>query len=105
MTDKIVVFSSCDSAATADALARGLVEARLAACVNIVPGARSVYRWNGKVEESKEWLLIIKSSRALARELIEELKRLHTYQVPEAVAIPIVDGSDAYLEWLDRELR
>jgi len=104
MTDKIVVLSACDSEEQARKLARHLVELRLAACVNILPGARSVYRWKDQVEDAEEWLLVIKSRRELFNALREALVKMHTYEVPEVIALPIVDGSDAYLGWLDREL-
>ena len=104
MTDKIVVFSACASADEAARIARGLVEKRLAACVNVLPGVRSIYRWKGVVEDESEVLLVIKSSRALFNQLRIELERMHSYEVPEAIAIPIVEGSEPYLAWMDREL-
>jgi len=104
MTDKIVVLSTCSTAKEAERIARELVEKRLAACVNIVPGLRSVYRWKGAIQEDAEVLLVIKSSRALFNELRVEIEKLHSYEVPEVIATPIVDGSDGYLEWLHREL-
>lgn len=104
MTDKIVVFSTCDSEEQAGRIARELVEQKLAACVNIVPGARSVYRWKGQMEDSAEWLLIIKSRRDLMDKLRSAISKIHTYEVPELLAVPVVDGSESYLAWLDREL-
>ena len=104
MTDKILVLSTCDSEDHAKALARQLVEQRLAACVNILPGIHSVYRWKDQVEEASEWLLVIKSRRDLFASLRDVLIKTHTYEVPEVVAVPIVDGSEAYLAWLDREV-
>jgi periplasmic divalent cation tolerance protein len=104
MTDKIVVLSACGSEDQAVQVARGLVEKRLAACVNIIAGARSIYRWKGSIEDSPEWLLVIKSRRGLFPALREEIARLHTYEVPEAIAVPVVEGSGSYLAWLDREL-
>jgi periplasmic divalent cation tolerance protein len=104
MTDKIVVLSACDSEAQATSLARHLVELRLAACVNIVPGARSFYRWKGKIEDTAEWLLVIKSRRDLFSALRAEIAKLHSYEVPELLALPVVEGSESYLAWLDREL-
>jgi periplasmic divalent cation tolerance protein len=104
MTDKIVVLTTCDSEKLAEQLARHLVEHRLAACVNILPKARSIYRWQEKIEEAGEWVLLIKSRRDLFAALRAEIQKLHTYDVPEVIAIPIVDGSEAYLGWLDGQL-
>jgi len=104
VTDKIVVLSTCDSEESAERLARHLVEQRLAACVNILPGARSIYRWKDKTEQADEFLLVIKSRRDLFTALRAEIEKIHTYEVPEVVALPVVDGAEAYLGWLDREL-
>jgi len=104
MTDKIIVLSTCASAEEAQRVARGLVEKRLAACVNVVPGIRSVYHWKEGIEEQEEVLLLIKTSRELLEELRDEIERLHSYEVPEVIALIIVDGSDRYLAWMNREL-
>jgi periplasmic divalent cation tolerance protein len=104
MTDKIIVLTTCDSGEEARNIARSLVEKRLAACVNLMPGMTSVYRWKGDLEEAAEYLLIIKSRRDLFERLRTELENMHSYEVPEAIALAIVDGSSAYLEWMDREL-
>jgi|SRR5579872_7602229 len=104
MTDKIVVFTTCESGEEAARLARELVDLRLAACVNILPGVRSVYRWKGTVEESAETLLVIKSSRALFDRLRAAIEKLHSYDVPEVIALPIVEGARNYMEWLGVEL-
>ena len=104
MTDKIVVFSTCGSEQEARKVARGLVEKRLAACVNVTPGIRSIYHWQGAIEEDSEHLLVIKSRRDLFGRLRAEIERLHSYDVPEVVALPVVDGSEAYLGWMDQEL-
>ena len=105
MTDKIVVLSTCGSEAEAERLARLLIDQRLAACVSIVPRVRSFYRWNGAVESAEEWLLLIKSSRPLFEKLRAALQQAHSYEVPELLALPVVDGAAAYLEWLDSSLR
>ena len=105
MTDKIVVFSACSTLEEARRIARKLIEGRLAACVNVMPGVRSFYRWKGMIEESEECLLVIKSSRDLLDRLRLELEKAHTYEIPEVVAIPIVAGSPNYLNWLDHELK
>ena len=104
MTDKIVVLTTCDSADHAEKLARHLVDQRVAACVNVLPKARSIYRWNEKVEEASEWMLLIKSRRDLFAALRSEIQKLHTYEVPELIALPVVDGSEAYLTWFDAQL-
>jgi periplasmic divalent cation tolerance protein len=104
MTDKIVVLTNCGSAEEAARIARALVEKKLAACVNVMPAGRSIYRWKGVIEDQQESLLVIKSSRGLFHDLRVEIEKLHSYEVPEVIAVPIVDGSEGYLEWLDREL-
>jgi periplasmic divalent cation tolerance protein len=104
VTDKIVVLTTCESEEQAQGLARHLIEQRLAACVNILPGARSVYRWKDKIEDAAEFVLIIKSRREIFVKLREAIAHLHSYEIPEVIALPVVDGSDAYLNWLDREV-
>ena len=105
MTDKLVVLVTCGSAAEARRIARALVEARLAACVNVVKApVRSVYRWKGKVESATERLLVIKTSRGRFDALRKEVERLHRYDVPEIIALPIAGGSSAYLKWLSEGL-
>ena len=104
MTDKIVVLTTCDSEKQARKMARHLVERRVAACVNILPKARSIYRWKDKIEDSAEWMLVIKSRRDLLAAMRVEIEKLHTYEVPEIVALQVVDGSEAYLGWLDGQL-
>ena len=104
MTDKIVVLSTCNSEEEARKIAHELVEKRLAACVQVTPGIRSVYQWQGKVEEANEFLLVIKSRRDLFSRLRDELLGMHSYEIPEVVALSVVDGSADYLKWLNREL-
>ena len=104
MTDKIVVFSTCGSREEAEKLARHLLEARLAACVNVIMQIQSFYWWQGKIEDSQEWLLVIKTARDLFDKVRAVLETAHSYELPEVLALPIVDGSPNYLAWLDREL-
>ncbi|MBI2688721.1 MAG: divalent-cation tolerance protein CutA [Acidobacteria bacterium] len=104
MTDKVIVFATCPSREEAKRIARGLVEERLAACVNVVDGILSIYQWQGSVHEGDEVMLVAKSRRDLLSRLLERLASMHSYEVPEAIAIQVVDGWPAYLEWLDREL-
>ena len=105
MTDKIVVLSMCESEEEAERIARHMVDKRLAACVNIVGGIRSVYRWKGAVEVAPELLLVIKTSRELLPEVRSALDRVHSYELPECIALPIVDGSERYLDWMDQGLK
>ena len=104
MTDKIVVLSTCGSPGEASALARELVRSRLAACVNVVPQVQSYYWWKGEIAESGEWLLVIKSSRDRFDRLRAVLEKAHSYELPEVLALPVVDGSPNYLGWLTKEL-
>jgi periplasmic divalent cation tolerance protein len=105
MTDKIVVFSTCGSREEAERLARRLLEARLAACVNVIMQIRSFYWWRGKIEDSGEWLLVIKTSRALFERVRSVLESAHSYELPEVLALPIIQGSPNYLAWLEGELK
>lgn len=101
MTDKVVAYSTCSSAEEARRIALHLVERRLAACVNVVPGIHSIYRWKGAVEEASEWMLLIKTRRGLMQSLAAELRRVHSYEVPELIAVNVVDGLEPYLAWID----
>jgi periplasmic divalent cation tolerance protein len=105
MTDKIVILSTCAAEDEAERIARLLVEERLAACVNVLPRVRSFYRWKGAVEAGEEFLLVIKSSRDLFDRLRGVLEQAHSYEVPESIALPIVDGAENYLNWLGANLR
>ena len=105
MTDKCLVLVTCASAAEAKRIARAVVETRLAACVNILPGAvTSIYRWKGKVESTREWLLLIKTSQKRLPKLQTAVERLHSYDVPEFIALQITAGSRAYLDWMEKSL-
>jgi periplasmic divalent cation tolerance protein len=101
MTEKLVVLVTCRSAKEAERIARRLVQARLAACGNIVRSpVRSIYRWKEKIESAREVLLVIKTSRRRFPELQAAIKNLHSYEVPEIIALPIAAGSQGYLSWL-----
>jgi periplasmic divalent cation tolerance protein len=102
MNRYLQVFTTIDDAQAAERIARALVEARLAACVQIAGPIASVYRWKGKVEQAREWLCIIKSREALYRKIEAEIKRLHPYDVPEIIAIPICKASGDYICWLEQ---
>jgi periplasmic divalent cation tolerance protein len=96
-----VVLVTCASIAEARKIGRAVVEKKLAACANIVAGVESIYRWKGKVEGAREVLVIMKTSETHLRELEREVKRLHSYDVPEFIALPILAGSKEYLRWID----
>jgi periplasmic divalent cation tolerance protein len=104
MSDAFLIFCSCGSPEEAEKLASVLVDERLAACVNIVHGIHSVYRWNDKIETATEFLLIIKSAADRLAEIQSRLETLHSYDTPEVIAIPIVAGSPKYLAWLRRQI-
>jgi periplasmic divalent cation tolerance protein len=100
-----VVLVTCATLEEARKIARGVVEKRLAACVNIVTHAvESFYRWEGKLENSSEYLLIMKTSEGRLAELQKEVMELHSYDTPEFVVLPIVAGSEEYLGWLGESL-
>ncbi len=105
MTDAIVIFTTCVSEEEALRIARALVEEALAACVNIVSPVRSIYRWQGKVCDEKEWLLIIKTGRERFEELERKIISLHSASTPEIICLPILEGSLAYLEWVEEMTR
>ena len=105
MTDKIVILVTVGNSKDAALLAKSLVEKRLAACVNLLPGITSWYWWEGKVTEDQEVLLMMKTSRDRFPELEKEVLRMHSYAVPEVVALQIVEGSKNYLNWIEGSLK
>ena len=96
----IVVLVTCGSEEEALKIANALVEEHLAACVNLVSPIRSIYRWEGKIWDEKEWLLIIKTQKKRFQELEKKVKSLHSYSIPEIIGLPIVEGSSSYLNWI-----
>lgn len=100
MTEALVLLSTAPNEGEALRLARALVEEGLAACVNLVPGVRSIYRWEGQTCDEAEVLLVVKTSAARREALTQRLLELHPYECPEALALPVVAGSEAYLAWL-----
>ena len=105
MTDAVVVLSALGAPRDAERIARALVEERLAACVNVVPGVVSVYRWKGTVEQEAELILVIKTMAQQIDALKKRLLELHPYELPEVVVIPIAGGHKAYLDWLEEQVR
>ena len=100
MPAAVVVLSTFPDEARAADIARALVEARLAACVNLVAGARSIYRWQGATEEAREVLAVIKTTSERLEALRARLIELHPYELPEVIAVPVVGGHAAYLDWI-----
>src|SRR5436190_17744645 len=100
MTEIVVALTTVPADFDAPALARAIIDARVAACVNILPAVRSVYRWQGAVEEALEQQLVIKTTRESVDALWKALKERHPYEVPEFIVLPVVDGNPAYLEWV-----
>ena len=100
MTDKRLVLSTAGSEAEARKIAQYLVEQQLAACVNIVPHIESIYRWQGKVESAREWLLVIKTVIDRFAAVRDAIRELHSYDLPECIALAIDDGSAEYLKWM-----
>ena len=105
MTDKIVVLVTASSLRESKKIAKHVVDARLAACVNITAPAQSIYRWQGRVTEDKEFLLVIKSSRELFEEIKAAVSKLHSYRTPEIICLPIIDGSQEYLQWISDSVK
>ncbi len=104
MTDAIMVLCTCSTEQEAIRIADALVETRLAACVNVLPTVQSIYHWQGKVETADEALLLIKTTQERFPAICERIVDLHSYEVPEIVALPIVEGSKKYLAWLREQV-
>jgi periplasmic divalent cation tolerance protein len=100
----IVVFITTRDAEEAQKIAKALLKRRQAACVNIVPEVDSHFWWQDKLEAAKESLLIVKTRESLLPDIIKSVKKIHSYDVPEIIALPIVGGSEEYLDWIDREV-
>jgi periplasmic divalent cation tolerance protein len=101
MVDKMIVFVTCESREQAETIARSVVSEKLAACVNVLPGIRSCYVWEGKLTWSEEILLMIKTTRARFDQLQDRVKSLHSYSVPEIVAVTIDAAFERYADWIE----
>lgn len=104
MTDKTIVFVTCESKDQAEQIAESVVKNKLAACVNVMPGVRSCYVWEGKLTWSDEVLLLIKTTRGRFDQLQDRIKAMHSYSVPEIVGVPIEDAFDKYIVWIDESV-
>ncbi len=100
-TDRIIVLITTGGEEEAHKIAESLVNEKKAVCVNIVPGVDSLFRWEGKIDSARESLLLVKTKASLLPEIISLVKEIHSYEVPEIIALPIIGGSEDYLKWLD----
>ena len=105
MKSYIQISTTTETKEQAQTIAQHLVDTKLAACVQITGPTTSIYRWKGKVESTQEWLCLIKTSEELFEKVETAIKKLHSYETPEIIAVPIVKGTKEYLSWLDDELR
>ena len=105
MTEFLQVMTTTDSRPRAEVIARALVESRLAACVQIVGPVTSLFHWQGKVDQAEEWLCIAKTRAELYPQIEVKIRSLHTYQVPEILAVPVAAGHEPYLQWMRGELQ
>jgi periplasmic divalent cation tolerance protein len=99
--DRIIVLITAGSEEEVNRIAESLVKEKKAACVNIVPRVDSLFWWKGKIDSARESLLVVKTKASLFPEIVELVKRTHSYEVPEIIALPIIAGSEDYLKWLD----
>ena len=102
--ESVVVLITAGSREEAEQVASALLEPRLAACVNLLPGVTSLFWWEGKIDRAEEVLLLVKTRRSLMPALLEQVRAVHSYDVFEAVALPIVAGSPEYLQWVDEAI-
>ncbi len=105
MTDFQIILCTCADREQAERIAQRLVELHLAACVNILPGVHSIYRWQGSVESAAEVLMLIKTSAAHSNEVQSTIASLHSYEIPEFLVLSVTSGSEAYLAWLNASLQ
>jgi len=102
-TEYIIVFITAANEEVAAGIGHTIIGERLAACVNIIRSVRSIYRWQGRIEDEQEVLMIVKTKKSLFERLQERVKELHSYSVPEIIGLPVTEGSKQYLEWLGQE--
>ena len=103
-SDIIIVFVTVPGPREGSRISRAILTSRLAACVNVISGVQSMYQWKGKIVREKEAMLVMKTTRLRYRKLEQKIKKLHPYEVPEVIAIPLICGSSQYIEWVTREV-
>ncbi len=104
MPDHLLIYCTCPDQGSAQSIANTLVNKNLAACVNILPGVHSVYRWQGKCENAQEYLLMIKTLHSAYGALEQAITEIHPYELPEIIAVPITHGLAGYLAWIDENV-
>jgi periplasmic divalent cation tolerance protein len=104
MNRYVIVLVTAKNKAEAGKIAKGLLEAKLIACANIIDGVESLFWWQKKIDRSKEVLLVLKTQQKLFKKLVSTVKLLHSYQTPEIIALPIIAGSGDYLKWIDESV-
>lgn len=105
MQDAIVIFVTCADKEQAEKIAQSLIKKKEAACVNVIAGIESIFWWEGRVESADEVLLVIKSKKSKLNQIIVTVKSLHSYEVPEIIALPVIAGDEKYLKWVDDSIR
>jgi periplasmic divalent cation tolerance protein len=105
MSNYIIIYITTGSVNEAKKIGRALVEEKLAACSNIISPIRSIYSWQGKICDDKEALMVLKTRKQLFKQIVKRVEKLHSYDVPEIIAMPIIEGSSKYLSWLNEETK
>lgn len=105
MTNHIVIYITTGSTTEAKKIGRILVEEKLVACSNIISPIRSIYSWQGKICDEREALMVLKTKKKLFKQIVKRVEELHSYDVPEIIAMPIIEGSSKYLSWLNEETK
>ena len=104
MNDPIIILTTVSSKKEAEIIGSKLIDKELAACVNIIPNIKSIYRWEGKINKDSEYLLIIKTVKRAEEDVFENIRKLHSYDTPEMISIPITGGEKSYLNWLSKSV-
>ena len=104
MNDLIIILTTVSSKKEAEIIGSKLIDKKLAACVNIIPNIKSIYRWKGKINKDSEYLLIIKTVKRAEEDVFENIRKLHSYDTPEMISIPIIGGEKSYLNWLSKSV-
>jgi len=103
--EHVVILVTAKDKSEAKKIARGLLDDKLIACANLVGGVESLFRWNGKIDEASEILLVLKTKRSLFKKVASKVKALHSYDTPEVIALPVIEGSEDYLKWINASVK